>query len=142
MGSVFLAQDAQERGRKDIRDEEDAQYGIVLGSYQSQISLQTRRLRVAEIGLVEAVEEVHDCEERQDAEVELPDQRALGFRVDDCQCGSILFRHGTLPGFVGFDRFCIIADSRFMLLVVRHLRGLGERLDDEEGKKQKTVEET
>lgn len=123
MGAVFLAQDAQERGCKDIRDEEDAQYGIVLGSYQSQISLQTR-LRVAEIGLVEAVEEVHDCEERQDAEVELPDQRALGFGVDDCQCGSILFRHGTLPGLVGFDRFCIIADSRSVLLVVRHLRGL------------------
>ena len=65
--SVLLAENSEEGGGQDVGHEEDTEDGVVLMVLQTQRLLQSSRLRVAEIGLVEAVEKVHHGQDGEDS---------------------------------------------------------------------------
>ena len=113
----LLAQDAQERGGQDVRDEEDAQDGVILRPLESQRLLQPGRLCVSQVGLVETVEQVHAREHGQDAQVELPYQGAVGGRGQERGCCSPVVRgHGDLGGFFRSRRAFFISLERIFVI--------------------------
>lgn len=69
---------------------------------------QTGRFGVAQVGFVERVEEVHDRQHGQDPEVELPDQAALGGRVDGKGWGDDLGLSGGDAGGGGELLFILV----------------------------------
>lgn len=97
VGTVLLAQDGKERCRQHVWDEEDRQREIVLVcAFHAEGLLKAGGFGVAEVRLIEGIEEVHDGEGREDAKVEFPDQAALGGLVED---------HWRLPIFNLVDLF-------------------------------------
>ncbi len=105
--SILLAQDAQERGGEHVGHEEDAEDGVVLRALQSQRLLQPMGLGVPEVGLVEAVEEIHDGQNREDAQVEFPRQGALGGRTDGCESVAIGGGNDRLAAVTDLNGFTI-----------------------------------
>jgi hypothetical protein len=96
MWSILLPEHAYRRCEDDIRHVKDAQHGVVLVSVEAKIFIHTISLRITEItlqifstcasdnpitNLVQSIEEVHDCEHRQHAQVKLQAQCLLVFKV-------------------------------------------------------------
>lgn len=82
-GTEALAQDGDGHGKQHIGNEEDADDQVVLVARHAQIVAEAGRLRIAQVALVEGVEEVHDGQGGHQTQVKLEAQTTLSGVVDD-----------------------------------------------------------
>ena len=131
MGAVAFTQDAQKGRSEYIGHKEHAQNDIVLIALEAEGVFQSGSLCISKVRLVETVEEVHDGQQWEDAQVEFPHQGLLlGRRHVNGE--AIFFRRHKIARVMSFDGLDVGWIGVNLFLEVGHgkvyAQSYGERL--------------